>query len=433
MSPKRPIELDAPPDVQESHRDLVRKYLRLSSEIHTFWHKFTPEQREEVIRHSIPYDSILEHRHDHSKGVVCKYFPEWNLKDLTSKPEHFLNILKSRGLTMLSHQLYEGANGEPGDRKVVEQSGMRYRGASEKEMTCFQEGEFFGRSFESTTAARTHLSALSFECSSLVIIPRNAGALILTRQQTIFVWLNSMIREIFHLGSETRHKKAPKKKVNDALTTAISNLRLPPKSIKSSLPEVRAQAVEAKSALENSLHLMRIEPCVLNNAVGSAFWSRAELVADDQARIPPVTADRHQSAALFDSVTEVVRGIAIWDYIIRLLQEYDRAREKLKQSFILQELSNTCHLEYHRSQDNLKRKVAPYCHFAGKYFKRTTNNASGQPKIVMKVQPADFTVSDPQLHYILQLCHSNTSPMAAVHWLQKLYDHHARYAGDQKA
>lgn len=59
-------------------------------------------------------------------------------------------------------------------------------------------------------------------------------------------------------------------------------------------------------------------------------------------------------------------------------------------------------------------------------------NASGQFKIVMKGQPAEWTVSDPQLHYILRLCHPDTSSVDAAQWIQKLDDHNARHNEDRK-
>lgn len=50
----------------------------------------------------------------------------------------------------------------------------------------------------------------------------------------------------------------------------------------------------------------------------------------------------------------------------------------------------------------------------------------------MKGQPADCTVSDPQLHYILRICHPDTSPADALQWTQKLDEHNAIYENDRK-
>jgi hypothetical protein len=198
------------------------------------------------------------------------------------------------------------------------------------------------------------------------------------------------------------------------------------------LPEVRTQASDSKAALEDYLHLLRTEPVVLNQAVNSAYWSRAELVPDDRGRILPAFTDRYLSAAFFNAVTAAVKAIAIWDYILHLLQLLDDAPDKVRRGLVMQELANTVHLEYRRAQESFKRKVAPQMCVAGKRFKRMTDKASGQSKIVMKGNPADCTVSDPQLHYILRLCHQDTSAAAAVQWIQKLDDHHAQYDDDRK-
>ena len=104
----------------------------------------------------------------------------------------------------------------------------------------------------------------------------------LLRQETLFIFLNHIVEEILDLGSETRIRNAPEKKANEALVTAISNLSIQPKPLKSSLPEVRAQANESKAALEDYLLLLRAEPTVLNQAVNAAYWNRPELVPDDQ-------------------------------------------------------------------------------------------------------------------------------------------------------
>lgn len=98
----------------------------------------------------------------------------------------------------------------------------------------------------------------------------------------------------------------------------------------------------------------------------------------------------------------------------------------------MQELSNTCLLEFRRAQDVLKRNVARQGHIAGKAFKRVTDTSSGQSKIAMKRKPAEYTVTDPQLHYILQLCHPDTSPATGSQWIQKIDEHNALYDEDRR-
>ena len=350
---------------------------------------------------------------------------------MTTGPEHFLNIFKFRASTPLYDQLYEGASEGLADRELIENGGLR-ADAHPEEKTIFLEGEHYGTMLMPGPASGGTFPGLPFESAKFIIIPRVIGELILVRQQYLFSFLNHIVEDILELGSETRNKNAPEKHGNEALITAVSNLRTQPKSLKSSLPEVRAQALESKAALEDHLYLLRTEPVVLNDAVNVAYWSRAELVPDDLGRILPALTDRYLSVAFFDSVTTAVKAIAIWDYILQLLQLFDDANGKVAQGLIIQELSNTFDLEYCRARENFKRKVAPQMHVAGKRFKRITDKASVQSKIAMKGQPADCTVSDPQLHYILRLCHSDTTAVAAAQWIQKLDAHNGQYADDRE-
>jgi hypothetical protein len=417
--------------VQELHRDLARKYRNVGSKVDAIWRKFTSKQRETAMRRSIWGGKVLKHSHDRSLGVLYVYIPEYNLRDMTSKPEHFLNIFQSRASTSLYDQLYEGVNGGPGDREVMEKTEMRKTKVSKEAKTVFLEGEYYGHSFEPKGVSAL-FPELPSERANLIIIPTTLGQLIVYRQLFLHTVLNPIVGEILNLGSETRTMKPPEKSPHEALATVFTNLNVQPRPLKSSLLEVRIQAMESKAALEDHLHLMRAEPIVLNQAVNAAYWRRAELVSDDQGRILPVITDRHLSAAFFDSVTKALKTIATWDYILRLLQLLEDVTDMIKRGLGMQELSNICHLEFRRAQDNFKRSVAPRESVAGERFKRMTDNASGQSKIVMKGQPADCTVSDPQLHYILRLCHSDTSPSDAIQWIQKLDDHNARYDDDRK-
>ena len=45
---------------------------------------------------------------------------------MNSELDHFLNMLKHRASTQLYMQLYEGVNGDPGDREMTKKTGMRY-------------------------------------------------------------------------------------------------------------------------------------------------------------------------------------------------------------------------------------------------------------------------------------------------------------------
>lgn len=420
---------DGPLDVQELYHDLGRKHRNVGTKVEVIWRSFTPKQREEAMRESTGDGRVLMHSRDRRLDGLNQFIPEYNLQDMASAPEHFLNIFRFRASTPLSRQLYEGANEMPGDREMMEKTGMRYPSVSPEEHIVFLEGESYG-----TIVRRRPVESgpVPPESALYFIIPSALGELISVRQQYIFQFLNHIVEEILDLGSETRKTTAPEKHENEALTTAVANLNVQPRPLKSSLPEVRAQASGTKAALEDYLHLLRTEPVVLNQAVNTAYYTRAELVADDRGRILPAFTDRYLSAAFFDSVIAAVKTIAIWDYILHLLQFLDSPIDKVRRGLVMQELSNTCRLEYGRAQESFKRKVAPQPCVAGKRFKRITDQASGRSRIVMKGQPADCTVSDPQLHYILRLCHPDTPAAAAIQWIQKLDDHNTQYADDRK-
>ncbi|GAB7328234.1 hypothetical protein MBLNU13_g00252t1 [Cladosporium sp. NU13] len=302
---------DGPLDVQELYHDLGRKHRNVGTKVDAIWRNFTPQQRAKAMKGSTGDGKVLNNSRDRKLGVLYKYIPEYNLQDMTSKPEHFLNIFKFRASTPLYHQLYEGASEGLADREVMEKPGMHYRGVSREEKTIFLEGEHYGKSFMPGLASGGSFPGLPFEQAKFIIIPRAIGELILIRQQYLFQFLNHLVEEILDLGSETRNKTAPEKHVNEALTTAVLNLKIQPQSMNSSLPEVRIQASDAKAALEDYLHLLRTEPFVLNHAVNTLYWSRAELVPDDRGRILPRFTDNYLSAAFFDSVTTSVKAIAI--------------------------------------------------------------------------------------------------------------------------
>ncbi|KAK1082585.1 hypothetical protein LTR33_003818 [Friedmanniomyces endolithicus] len=163
------------------------------------------------------------------------------------------------------------------------------------------------------------------------------------------------------------------------------------------------------------------------------YYSRPELVPDDKGRVLPVVTDEYLSVALLDSVNNAMKGIATWEYVGRLLGMVQGLTDKVKRPLILQELTNVCHMEYRRAQGIFKRRLSLAPGFASKRFRRTPNpNNHTQWKITMKGRPEDSTVTDPQLHYVLRLCHPDTSPAAAVQWIQKLDDHNARHPQDGK-
>ncbi|KAK5712196.1 hypothetical protein LTR17_018062 [Elasticomyces elasticus] len=247
----------------------------------------------------------------------------------------------------------------------------------------------------------------------LVVVPEHEAVHLINRQTPTITYYNQFDR------------RNPRVRIGEQ-----SEEYIVPKPLKASISDVIAQADEQRVASEDYLDLLRSEPVVLNQAVNMIEASRPELVPDDRGRILPRLADRYLSVAFFEVMSNAVKIISTWDYIARLIRMLDGLEDKVKKPVIMQELSNTCHLEYRRAQTAFRRQVSPTLAVAGKSFKRITTGETS--RIAMKGQPADFTVSDPQLHYILRLYHPDTSHTSATQWIQKLDDHNTRYADDLK-
>lgn len=150
-----------------------------------------------------------------------------------------------------------------------------------------------------------------------------------------------------------------------------------------------------------------------------AFFTRPELVPDEKGRRLPVHTDRYISAATFEAVLGAVKAAATWNYLCRLLQLLQTSTDKIHRAMVLQEISNTCHMEYSRTQSLLKRYVQSGS--GAKYFKRVSNvYDKGNARVSMDIKPEELTSADPQLHCLLRLCQSDTNFTKAVEWMDKL-------------
>lgn len=263
-----------------------------------------------------------------------------------------------------------------------------------------------------------------------VIIPANEAELIIQRQIRTLLHYNHLIEEILELGSENRATKESIVRGEKDLSGALANLAIEPKPLKASISDIIAQADEQKAASEDYLELLRLEPVVLNSAVNKTYSSRPELVPDDRGRILPLLADKYISSAFFEVVDTAVKVIVTWDYISRIARQLDGLEDKVKRPLLMQELSNTCHLEYRRAQAAFRRQMSMRPSVAGARFKRVTVGSNS--RIAIEGQPSDSTVSHPQLHYILRLCHPDTNHKDAAQWIQKLDDYNNRFADDRR-
>ncbi|KAK5704608.1 hypothetical protein LTR17_021738 [Elasticomyces elasticus] len=235
----------------------------------------------------------------------------------------------------------------------------------------------------------------------LGVIPSNEAVLLVNRQTTTFICYSHSIEEILELESEGRAKKTQGKQAMKETANAMATLTIVPKPLKISISDIMVQAMEQKVASEDDLVLLRCEPVVLNQAVNMTNCTRPELVPDDRGRVLPLLADKYLGVAFFEVMSSAVKIIVTWDYITRLIHMLDGLEDKLKKPLIMQELSNTCHLEYRRAQGAFRRQMSLTPGVASTSFRRITTGE--ESKLAIKHLPSSFTMSNPQLHHILRL------------------------------
>lgn len=416
-------------NIPQLQQDLRRKYRNVGGKVQEIWRSFTPKQREEAMREAVGDGEVLKNSRDPGLGGLKGFLPDWNLEDITSTPDFFLDRLKFRVETDLHHQIFEGVHGGSGDHKTIHAAAQRMRVPANGEFASFVDlGKDYGRwTKPNGSAGRRAFEDMAARTG--LLLPGNEAPLLISRQQTTFIFYNHLIEEILDLGSESRVKQISSiRRVPEGPANALANLTLAPKPLKASIAEVIAQAMDQKVASEDILELLRSEPVVLNYAVNMTNSSRPELVPDERGRILPMFTDKYLSIAFFEVMCNAVKAIVTWEYIVRLLRMLEGIGmdDKIKRPLVMQELSNTCHLEYRRAQSTFRRQMTRGV--AEKSFRRITTGDTF--KIAIKGQPSDYTVSDPQLHYILRLCHPDTKHTDAAQWLQKLDDHNTRFPDD---
>jgi hypothetical protein len=412
--------------IRELHGDLKCKWKAHGPKVETAWRSFDKSQRAKCMKAGAMEGQVLKHSRDASLGNVCKFIPEWNLKDITDPESNLLlDILKHRATKSLCEQYWIGHNGTAGDLDLIDEM-TRTRNLDHVDefkncFTFFDESQY-GFSFCVTDGQNVKevLSGMESAIQQRYIIPQSLGELILQRQLYLLQALNIMIEDVLDQGSETRDRSQLAKNSKPA-TTPLSNSVT--KQVKLNSQELSGIASDQKSSLQEYLSLLRTEPTVLCAGVNVEFFSRPELVPDEKGRSLPVHTDKYVGPAVFETIHHAVQGVAIWESITGLLDLLEKpSADKPYKSTVLQELSNMCHFEYARTQALFRRQVSTKT--GSKWFKRLSNvyDRGANAKVSMKGKPEEFTRSDPQLHYLLRLCQPETTITQAVEWMQKLTD-----------
>jgi hypothetical protein len=426
--------------VKELHRDLKGRFQRHGTKLQQMWRSLNQEQRTKVLRDGAHEGVVLKNPSDTSMGNVYELIPEWNLRDITSpSSDYLLDILKHRATTSLQMQYTSGANGGPGDHAhivdMMQRKNLELTHASELKngYTLFIDEERYGQSIKIKAGKSEVLAAMKPAIEAQLIVPQAIGELILMRQTYILQHLNIVIDDILDTASTTRAQGKRPKKPADVGNGALAKLSIHTQPKKPELSDMVESSLDQKSSLEDSLHLITTEPTVLAHEVNLCFFTRPELIADEKGRILPVHTDKYISGALFDVVHGNVKTAAVWSYISRLLALLNNSPDKQFRAIILQELSNTCHLEYTRAQAIFKQNVSAGGSGGNKWFKRmSTLRKDGSVRISMKGNPESLTATNPQLHYILRLCQDETNWSKSIEWLQKLESLHRAHPLEQE-
>ncbi|KAI0426749.1 hypothetical protein F5Y09DRAFT_333907 [Xylaria sp. FL1042] len=414
--------------VEDLWCDLARKYRTHGPRLQQLWRGMEPAQRARAMKAGTPDGVVLKHSRDASMGNICKFMPEWNLRDLTAAgSDLLLHILEHRATKTLGEQYISGFDNNPGDYELIVDM-MRTRNLQHVESfpncyTFFMDGDKYGRSFKILKDKEETLAGFKVAIDAGLCVPQSVGELVLLRQTYLLQCLNIIIEDILDEGSTTRSQKKLPQKSADGATAALSTLSVKPLSSKLDLPSILEMALSQKASLDDDLALICTEPVLLTHVLNNWFFSRPELVADEKGRRLPAHTDRFISGAFLDTIHNAVKGAAIWNYTCQLLELLEASTDKSHRAIILQEISNVCHLEYGRAQAILKRQMSIAS--GGRWFKRVSNAYdNGNARIVLKSKPETLAAGDQQLHCVLRLCQAEVTASKAVDWFTKLGELH---------
>ncbi|CCF42619.1 hypothetical protein CH063_02879 [Colletotrichum higginsianum] len=422
--------------VRDLHGDLVRKHKRHGAVVEDIWRSFNQKQRASCVKAGMMDGVLLKHSRDVSLGNVYKIVSEWNLRDLTERPEHLLSMLEHRAKSSLAQQYIAGPNDGEGDYGIIDESmrtrGLRHVNPFKDCWTFFIDGEQYGLSTRIVSDHEQVYRDFGAAMAAKVCIPQAMGDLVLQRQTTLLQSLNILIEDILEQGSKERSQKQRPTKSDATASTAFSKLNIEDPPANLSLPGLVASARDQAASITERLSLYS-EPVVLAHDVNFWFFSRPELLPDEKGRRMGVHTDKYISAAVFNTVHSAVKGAAIWNYLCQLLDRLDGlGNDKAHRVILLQEISNVCQLAYTSAQALFKRHIQSRT--ASKWYKRTSNayDSVGNPRVTLKGNPGDLTRSNPQLHYVLRLCHPDTTASKAVEWLKKLADLHQSHPSERE-
>ncbi|KAF7908186.1 uncharacterized protein EAF01_003941 [Botrytis porri] len=419
-------EADHAQVTKTQHVDLARKYKLHGPKIEQIWRSFDQSQRVNVFKVGVAEDGYLKHSKDQSIGAPWKIVPEMNLHDIATEPEYLLDHLRYRATTSLLHQYRAGVHDGPGDRMFIVESmrdkNLRHIHDFKHCFTRFYDEGTYGQSFKATTTANYHeiTTKLASALEGRIVVPKEVGELVLTRQLYTLIHLNVLVTDILDVGSTTKSTKPRPKKSNKAVISALPNLSIVDCQEKLSLADIINNSFDQKTAVSDYLVLCCSESVILEHMANGWYFSRPELIPDEKGRILPWLADKYINTSIFELIHNMATGAATWDYMHRLLQLLaEKPDDKIASTILLQEASNVAHLEFYRVQKVFKRYAA--LGTDAKYFKRFSGKYDdGFARVSLKQDPELLARENPQLSYMLRLCSPGIDVTNALPWIKKL-------------
>lgn len=416
--------------LKSKHVELQQKWVTHSEKVEELWRFLRPIQRDMLFRAGLKQGKVLKDPKDRSIFQSYALYPEMNVRDITLSPEHFLDHFEFRATSGLKHQHRIGLKGAKGDHQVIAESmvldGLRSKRDFRDGLMFFLDEDKYGDIYKAKDEEdyKSVFDNLVSKVAAGVVVPRGVGELILERQCYLIQHLCVLVDNTLKLGAiideGVKESMTPKEEARLALSAYPDDEKPHPICVQ----DLITVSVDRKLSLEAYWDLCRSSPAFLANAVNLWYSTRPGLVPDEKGRRMPLTSDEYLSRAVFEVIHSSVIGIAIWDIISALLQNFVDPSDDAEQDIISQEISNICHYEYNRVRKDFKRFVQ--IGSGSKYFRRLSKVFdNGAPRVVLKPIPDRLIKEDPQLHYILRLCQLETGAAQAVQWNNMLaYLHH---------
>ncbi|PVH89460.1 hypothetical protein DL98DRAFT_614758 [Cadophora sp. DSE1049] len=359
-----------------------------------------------------------------------------NLQEI-SEDDRLLGLMRHRAKASLWEQYRSGVGDEPGDAAFIEQS-MRVNDARNScdrgnalryWLNIFSDNEEYVKRVPYPNRVKYEEAYVLYSgtATSGKCLRRSIGDLVLRRQHHMLQSLNALFVNTIVIDTAYKRAKAvtaapivPTRRMEEAMKL-FSDFRITYLPEKLTVQDILGSAIQQKESSEDVLSLCRTEPSVLYQMVSSWLVARPELVPDYKGQRLPVTTDKYISISVFDMVHGKIAGVAIWDYICRLLKQLiDQPDDQILKAIALQELATVCHMEYCWVWRHFKHslQLGP----CQKHLERVPGGLEDGVTLV-KVKDKPEVKRDPQTYYLLSLCQeSEATP--AISLIKKLDELH---------